>query len=203
MFSELKLRLKAVIVHARIQWMLLGKSRILTYGKYLHIGKGSRLWAPDHINIGDCVYIGKEVCIEANVTLGDYVLIANRVGFVGRHDHDFSAIGYPVRLSPWVGDLDPGHPRRTEEVKVCDDVWIGYGSIIMTGVTVGTGAIVAAGSTVIKDVEAYSIVAGVPAKEVSKRFNKEEITEHERKIRAGKFSFSELGLSNSIIEPGS
>ena len=61
-----------------------------------------------------------------------------------------------------------------------NDVWIGYGAIIVSGVRIGHGAIVAAGSVVLKDVAPYSIVAGNPARDVSQRFNEEQIKEHER-----------------------
>lgn len=52
-----------------------------------------------------------------------------------------------------------------------DDVWIGYGAIIMSGVRIGNGTIVAAGSIVTHDTEAYSIVAGIPAKKIKQRFD--------------------------------
>lgn len=52
-----------------------------------------------------------------------------------------------------------------------NDVWIGYGSTILNGVTVGDGAVIAAGAVVTKDIEPYSIVGGVPAKIIKKRFN--------------------------------
>lgn len=51
-----------------------------------------------------------------------------------------------------------------------DDVWIGHGSIIMSGVNIGSGCIIAAGSVVTKDLEPYYIYAGVPAKKIKKRF---------------------------------
>ena len=59
-------------------------------------------------------------------------------------------------------------------------MWIGYGSIVVSGVHIGCGAIVAAGSVVLKDVEPYSIVAGNPAREISKRFDPEQIKIHEK-----------------------
>ena len=75
--------------------LLLGKSKFLAYGPGLHIGQGTRLWAPKSLRIGSGVYIGKHVHIEANCEIGDYCLLANRVAIIGRHDHDFSAIGFP------------------------------------------------------------------------------------------------------------
>ena len=161
---------------------ILGKKRFLVYGKDLHLGAKVRLWAPDRLQIGDNVYIGKDSLIECNATIGNHCLIANRVAFVGRHDHDFRQIGIPVRFSEWIGDLPPSATIRNEKVVVCDDVWIGYGSILLTGITVGTGAIVAAGAVVTKDVEPYTIVAGNPAKKVGLRFKGDELHRHQEAV---------------------
>ena len=182
---------------------LAGTSRFLTHGPGLHIGTRARLWAPKRIAIGRCVYIGKDVTIEANCTIGDYGLIANRVAVVGRHDHDFTAIGYPVRFSPWIGSRRFTSPFIEEEAVIGDDVWIGYGAIVLTGVTIGRGAIIAAGSVVTKDVPAYAIAAGVPARVVGKRFSRRsDIMKHEAAIRSGTFRFSERGFDACVIEPG-
>lgn len=69
---------------------LFGKSKSLQYGIDLHVGEGARLWAPKSLLIGNSVYIGKHVHIEANCEIGGYCLIANRIAIIGRHDHDFS-----------------------------------------------------------------------------------------------------------------
>ncbi|WP_053360779.1 acetyltransferase [Bacillus sp. FJAT-27251] len=63
--------------------------------------------------------------------------------------------------------------RRTHKVKIGHDVWIGHGAIIMKDVTIGTGAVIASGAVVTKDVEPYTIVAGVPAKPIKRRFSSE------------------------------
>lgn len=70
----------------------------------------------------------------------------------------------------WLGSPSVGH-RHTRRVVVGNDVWVGQNAIISQGVRVGDGAIIAAGAVVTKDVEAYSIVGGVPAKHIKFRFD--------------------------------
>ena len=181
---------------------LSGKTKFLKYGNDLHIGRGTRLWAPKQLKIGNSVYIGKQVHIEANCEIGDYCLIANRVAIVGRHDHDFSAVGFPVRYAPWVGSHCFPSPYADEKAVIESDVWLGYGAIVLTGVTIGRGSIVAAGSVVTKDVPSYSIIGGVPASVIGQRFTDAAIIEqHEAAIKCGRFSFSERGYDNCLIEP--
>lgn len=184
------------------RFKVLGKSRYLSFGTDLHIGRGTRLWAPKLLRIGNNVYIGKNVHIEANSEIGDYCLIANRVALIGRHDHDFTAIGYPVRYAPWIGSKRFPNPFKEDKIIIESDVWIGYGAIILTGVTIGKGAIVAAGSTVTRNIPSYSIVAGVPAKVIGKRFDSlAEISTHEVAIDRGYFRFSERGFDYCDINP--
>lgn len=181
---------------------LAGKGRFLTHGTDIHIGKATRLWAPDALSIGDGVYIGKYVNIEANCSIGNYCLIANRVAIIGRHDHDFRQAGIPVRFSPWVGSAPKGSKARIETAVVEDDVWLGYGATILTGVTIGRGAIVAAGSVVTKDIPAYAVAAGNPAKVISSRFSdSEQIVRHEQSIAHGIFRSSERGYEKFTIIP--
>lgn len=151
----------------------------VTLGQRVHIGPFSHLWAPNRLSVGNDVYIGKFCTIEIDGRIGNQVLIANGVGLVGRHDHDFTAVGVPVRSAPWVGDKDYTAPRGIEEVIVEDDVWLGYGCIVLSGVTIGRGAIVSAGAVVTRDVEPYAIVAGVPARKVGERFSPEDRQRHE------------------------
>ncbi len=183
-------------------WRLRGSSSVKQYGADLHVGARCRFWAPDQITIGAHTYIGKDVHIETNASIGSHVLLANRVAFVGRADHDFRTIGVPVRFGTWIGSRPAGDPVRKMSVNVGDDVWIGFGAIVLSGVTIGRGAIVAAGSVVTRDVPPYAIVAGQPAKEVARRFTgAEEIAAHEAAIAGGRFRFSEKGPAHWIVEP--
>jgi acetyltransferase-like isoleucine patch superfamily enzyme len=193
----------AFLRHARTRLAVMGKRKYLSYGSGLHIGKCSRLWAPDKIVIGKQVYIGKYVHIECNCDIGDYVLMANRVALVGRYDHDFRAVGYPIRFAPWAGDAksDPALKRK-QKIVMESDVWIGFGATILSGIRIGRGALVGAGSVVVHDVPPYAIVAGNPARVIGMRFDASMIEEHEARIKDGIFRFSEKGYAHWTVKPG-
>jgi acetyltransferase-like isoleucine patch superfamily enzyme len=69
--------------------------------------------------------------------------------------------------------------RAKNEIIVGQDVWIGYGTIVLGGVNIGKGAVIGAGAVVTKDVRPYSIAVGNPAREVGCRFDSNEIRMHE------------------------
>jgi acetyltransferase-like isoleucine patch superfamily enzyme len=154
----------------------------VTLGADVHIGPGSRLWAARGLSVGAETYIGRWCTIEADGQVGRGVLIANAVGIVGRYDHDFGAVGVPVRAAPWVGD--PGFDRWRDqgEVAIGDDVWIGYGAIVLSRARIGRGAIVAAGAVVTSEVPPYEIWGGAPARRIGARFTPDEIVAHERAL---------------------
>lgn len=70
-------------------------------------------------------------------------------------------------------------PDDDKDVIIEEDVWCGANVTILKGVTIGRGSIIAAGAVVTKDIPAYTIAAGVPAKVIRPKFNKEQITKHE------------------------
>lgn len=182
--------------------LVASNGRYLTVGAHLHIGRGTRLWATKKLAIGSHVYIGKQVHIEANCEIGDYCLLANRVAIIGRHDHDFAAVGYPMRYAPWIGSKRLPSPYIDEKAVIESDVWLGYGVTVLTGTTIGRGAVVAAGSVVTKDIAPYAIAAGVPARVIGQRFADDAtIARHEAAIKNGQFSFSERGYDHCVIEP--
>lgn len=159
--------------------LLLFSKHYISIGNNSTFGRGTIFWAPNRIKIGNNVYIGKYCTIQADITIGDNVEIANTVGLIGKYDHDFSKVGISIKDAPWIGDKDYSFKGKGLEIKIDDDVWIGYGAIIFSGVHINRGAIVAAGSVVTREVPPYAIVAGNPAVVKGFRFSEDEIKEHE------------------------
>ncbi len=99
--------------------------------------------------------------------IGDRVLISHNVNIFDSLTHPVNARG---RHDQFRAILTSGHPKKIDlgeqAVTIGADAWIGANSIILRGVTVGTGGIVGAGSVVTKDVPAYTIVAGNPARPI-------------------------------------
>lgn len=165
----------------RCRLLLLCKPNI-NIGRNTTFGRGTVFYAPSKTQIGDNVYIGKYCSLETDIVIGSGVVIGNNVGMIGRYDHDYSSIGTNIKDSPWIGHDNYQFKGKNLNITVDNDVWIGFGAIILSGVHIKKGAIVAAGSVVTKDVEAYSIVAGNPASCISMRFNEDEIIEHEKRL---------------------
>jgi acetyltransferase-like isoleucine patch superfamily enzyme len=136
-------------------------------GKNVYAGRGLCLSKIYSLTLGDNIYIGKNVTIEIEGVIGSNVVIANNVGVVGRYDHDISDPDIPIFFAPGVRDRRSLSRFTTIE----DNVWIGFGSVILSGVRIGTGSVIAAGSVVIEDIPEYAIVAGSPARVVSYRRN--------------------------------
>lgn len=106
------------------------------------------------------------------LAIGNYVSISADVKFILGGNHLINRISsYP--LDTFMGD---GIDRSTTKgaIIINDDVWIGLNAIILSGVCIGKGAVIAAGSVITKDVPAYSIAAGNPAKIVKYRFEEEK-----------------------------
>ena len=152
----------------------------ISKGPGFYIGPRTRLWAPNFLQIGRDCKIGSDCVLEVDGKIGDHVLISSKVGLVGRTDHGFREVGVPVHLSTWVGDY-PGS-KLSLPIEIGDDVWVGYGATILSGVKIGNFSVVAAGSVVTRDVDENTIVAGNPARPISRRFNQEELSAHKNRI---------------------
>ena len=130
----------------------------------------------DKIHIGKQTYGPLDVMFsnkENHLYIGNYCSLAANVKFLPSGDHPTNRIStYPFRTHCISGELEA---LSKGDIVVDDDVWIGYGSIILSGVHIGQGAVVAAGAVVNKDVPPYAIVGGVPAKVIRYRFSPELI----------------------------
>ena len=128
--------------------------------RYLHGDEVSRQWEP-RWEI-DELYIGEYVCIGAEVV----ILMG------GNHTHRVDWFS----LYPFMDVIEDAYIGKGD-THIKDGVWLGMRAMIMPGVTIGEGAVVAANSVVTKDVEPYSIVGGSPAKVVKYRFDESVIDE--------------------------
>ena len=113
------------------------------------------------------------------LVIGKFCMIASDVKFImnGANHLTESLSTYPFSIfgNGWEKAMEGKTYPQKGNITIGNDVWIGYNATIMAGVTIGDGAIIATNSTVIKDVEPYSIVGGNPAKEIKKRFSDETI----------------------------
>ncbi|MBS0625523.1 MAG: CatB-related O-acetyltransferase [Verrucomicrobia bacterium] len=152
-----------------------------------------------NISVGDYTYFddrryGPEKFEEYNVlynydftkvklVIGKFCAIAAETRFIMSGDHKLDAIStypFPIFGHGWEGAFDVTRLPVKGDIIVGNDVWFGYDSLIMNGVTIGNGAIIGARAVVVKDVPAYSIVAGNPAKVVKMRFDDKTIDRLEK-----------------------
>lgn len=133
----------------------------------------------NNAKIGDYTYVGANSELS-NVTIGKFCSIAPRVKIgLGIHPTDMistSPIFFSTRKQCQITFSDKNYVEEYGNVTIGNDVWIGYGAVILDNVSIGDGAIIAAGAVVSKDVEPYSIVGGVPARLIKKRFDDETIS---------------------------
>src|SRR5689334_3408010 len=91
-----------------------------------HAGARVRLWARTTLVIGKNCYIGRDSLIETDCIIGDYVLIGNKVGVVGRYDHHFQQVGTPIRIASQIRDADYNWKGKDQVTSIGSDVWIGH-----------------------------------------------------------------------------
>ena len=137
-----------------------------TFGAYVEIGKGSRI---AHVRMDDYSYCDRYADI-ANAQIGKFANIAafSRIGATDHPLHTAACHHFLYRSDDyWDGaprDAAFFAHRKSRIATIGHDTWIGAGAMIKPEVTLGTGAVVAAGAVVTRDVDPYTIVAGTPAK---------------------------------------
>lgn len=151
-----------------------------SYGSKCRLGKKFYVAGMPNIELGSNVSILDNVTIggNGNLTIGDRSVVGLCGIITATHR---VTIGKDVMLAPYVYIIDVDHANdvldipmnkqgyRYGEVIIGDDVWIGTGCVILKGVKIGDGAIIAANSVVTKDIETYGIYGGVPAKKIKSR----------------------------------
>jgi acetyltransferase-like isoleucine patch superfamily enzyme len=114
------------------------------------------------IQIGHSCFVGKGSLIQAttgsSVLIGDDVMVANMVT-IAASNHSISVRTTPMKRQPETGI----------GIRIGSDVWIGAHAVLTDGINIGDGAVVAAGAVVTRDVPEYTIVAGVPARQIRSR----------------------------------
>lgn len=160
---------------------------LLSRVEHSNISKKSKVWRfskIDHSSLNDYSYIGpKTRLIHADV--GKYCSIADESNIgMGTHPLDFistSSIFYSPKNgtgSNWVKMNTVFNEYK--RVIIGNDVWIGARAMVLGGVKIGNGAVIAAGAVVTKDVPPYAIVGGIPAKIIKYRFSPELIDQLEK-----------------------
>ncbi|MDD2435444.1 MAG: acyltransferase [Bacilli bacterium] len=135
----------------------LTRNMVLSSGKKINIEKNAE-FSPN-ITIGENSGIGINARIQKGTQIGDNVMMGPNVRIYTRN-HKFQNKSIPM--------CEQGE-TELKPVIIKNDVWIGDGTIILPGIIINEGSIIGAGSVVTKDVEAYSIVAGNPAKFIKYR----------------------------------
>lgn len=155
----------------------------IRFGENCFVAPEARLFAEPGrtIEVGDGSHIAAETFIHGPVRIGRHVGINHRVsmdgGAGGIEIGDFTRIAGHCTFYAFNHGMDPSRTIREQPVssrgiRIGSDVWIGANVGIVDGVTIGDHAVVAMGSVVTRDVPAYAIVAGVPARQIGDRRDK-------------------------------
>lgn len=156
---------------------VLRKARLASL-KRTHFGFDSKVEAGtscSNVTFGDHSFAGYD-CEIYDASIGSFCSIANNV-LIGAPMHPYnwvstSPVFYEGRDS--VKTKYSNHSRgKKKTVMIANDVWIGKGAVIMPGVKIADGAVIGANAVVTKNVDAYSIVGGVPARHIKYRYNNE------------------------------
>ncbi len=140
------------LFHIKFPWV--------KYNGFIRVMPHTR-FAKRNISLGKNVQFGKYCSIAVDMKVGNYVLFAGHVSCIGGNDHTFNIPQQTIWNSP----------RGIEKpIIIEDDVWIGNGCTLLGGITIGKGAIIAAGAVVTKDIPPCEIWGGIPARKIKDRF---------------------------------
>lgn len=143
-------------------WLLFHvRYRQVSYEGFVRVMHGTSFGPGIKVRLGHNVQFGDYCNVSTDLTVGHHVLFAGRVCFVGRQDHSFDTAGEYI----WNGCHVHGLPTV-----VGNDVWLGHRVTVVGPVTIGDGAVVAAGAVVTKDIPPCEVWGGVPARKLRDRF---------------------------------
>ena len=151
--------------------------RCLLYDNYIKLEK---LKADGILSIGRHTYGSPIVDVyrnsERKLIIGKFCSISPDVRFItgGIHPLDWVSL-FPIRDKMGLNIAYDGTPTSNGDITVGNDVWIGTGATILSGIDIGHGAVILAGSIISKNVPPYAVVGGVPGKIIKYRFSAKEI----------------------------
>ena len=124
-------------------------------GRRCAVSASAKIWAPWNLELGDYVAVGAraEIYNVARITVGSNVTISQD-SYLCTASHDISRLKKPLVFKP---------------ISLGDSVWVAARAMVLPGIAIGEGAVVAAGAVVVKDVEPWTVVGGNPAKVIKKR----------------------------------
>ncbi|KRN08140.1 hypothetical protein FD00_GL002385 [Liquorilactobacillus mali KCTC 3596 = DSM 20444] len=152
-----------------------------TLGQWVELGENNLI---DNCVISDYDYTG-QYCFMQNSDLKKFISIAAQVR-IGPTNHPYDRVSQHIfsynGASYGFPQKDTAFLEKRQQIRttIGNDVWIGHGAIIQSGLTVGDGAVIGSGAVVTHDVEPYTIVGGVSAKVIKERFPDEIKTDLER-----------------------
>jgi acetyltransferase-like isoleucine patch superfamily enzyme len=129
-----------------------------------------------NIKIGLATTLGYNNILSGDIKIGKYCQFGADIAVIATN-HPINYLTTYINSSLFDGELN--NLKEHNKINIGSDVWVGHNVIILGNVKIGNGAILAAGSVITKDVDAFTIVAGVPAKEIKKRFNNSIVKEIE------------------------
>ncbi len=184
-FARVNVRVCFYAVRLKLWVMGVRFGKCLRVEGNVYVGDGTKVVIKDYVRLGKDVYLGTfpsgSLSIGSNTYIGRYsIILAYDNVQIGKDcliapychitdtSHNFDDVNQPIRLQQ----------LKAEKVIIEDDVWLGAGVSVLPGVTIGRGSVIGARAVVSKDIPAYSIAVGVPAKVLKKRSNNPERLEN-------------------------